>query len=72
MKYRKEFGIKIRDIRKQKNLTQEELAEKAGVAHRTVANIELGAFNPKLETVNDIVQAMDCIIEIKELDNGRK
>ncbi len=66
MNIRTKIGTKIRQLRERKGLTQEELAEKAGVARRTVANIELGAFNPKLETVNDIVEAMDATIEIKE------
>lgn len=65
MNIRTKIGSEIRKLREKKGLSQEQLAEKAGVARRTVANIELGSFNPKLETVNDIVTAMDCRIEIK-------
>ena len=34
---------KLKEIRKSKNMTQEELAEKSGVSRATIANIERGA-----------------------------
>ncbi len=66
MNIRKEIGKKIKAAREEKGLSQEELADMAKVSRRTVVNIEQGAFNPKLETVNDIAQALDCRVEIAE------
>ena len=46
-----EIGNKIQSLRKQNNLSQEELAEKMGVARQTISKWELG------ETSPDLVQA---------------
>lgn len=68
MNIRKEIGAKIKAAREEKGLSQEELADMAKVARRTIINIEQGAFNPKIETVNDIAKALDCKIEIAKAD----
>lgn len=46
-----EFGIAVRQKRKAKNLTQQELAAKLGMNCRTVMDAEKGCGNPKFETV---------------------
>lgn len=44
-----EIGNKILDLRKQQNLSQEQLAEKMGVARQTISKWELGETSPDLE-----------------------
>ena len=49
---------KLLTLRKQRNLTQTELAEKAGVSVRTIQRIESGVA-PKGHTLKTIAQALD-------------
>ena len=43
------IGNKILNLRKQNNITQEQLAEKMGVARQTISKWELGETSPDLE-----------------------
>ena len=45
---RKKFGLHLRQLRQQKKLTQEELADKAGMHFTYVGQIERGVRNPSL------------------------
>ncbi|MGQ0827512.1 MAG: helix-turn-helix domain-containing protein [Bacteroidota bacterium] len=58
-------GNRLRDVRKKKGLTQEDVAHKAGVAVSQVGRIERGKLNPSISTMFVIALAMD--IEPKEL-----
>lgn len=44
-----EIGNKILILRKQNNLSQEELAEKVGVSRQTISKWELGETSPDLK-----------------------
>ena len=44
-----EIGNKIMELRKKNNLSQEELAEKVGVARQTISKWELGETAPDLK-----------------------
>lgn len=58
--------------RKQVNLTQEELAEKAGVALTVIRKIEQGKDNLSLSKVNRVLQMFGHILgPIKENDAAR-
>lgn len=46
-----QIGNKLHDIRKRMGLTQAEVAEAAGLADRTYADIERGGVNMRLETL---------------------
>ncbi|CAD5244082.1 CBS domain-containing protein [Thermococcus camini] len=48
----------IRRIRKELGITQEELAEKAGVTQAYIAKLETGKVDPRLSTFNRILQAL--------------
>ncbi|MBP9759259.1 helix-turn-helix transcriptional regulator [Candidatus Dojkabacteria bacterium] len=52
------LGSAIRKIRKQNDLSQEDLAEKVGVDARTIVAIETGKRNPTLKTMNKISKAL--------------
>lgn len=45
----KEFGEKLRTLRKRNRLTQSELAERLGVVHSHVAGMEHGKTAPSVE-----------------------
>ncbi len=55
----KDFGNVLRNVRKAKRLTQAELASRAGIWQRTVSNIETSASGARLDTVFDLLAALD-------------
>jgi y4mF family transcriptional regulator len=64
-----QIHIKMRDLasfvksrRKQLNLTQEELAEKSGVALTVIRKIEQGKENLSLSKVNQVLQMFGHIL----------
>lgn len=52
-------GVKLKKVRKEKGLTQKELAKISNIGEATLRNIELGIANPKLETIRKIANALD-------------
>lgn len=48
----KKIGSFIKELRKEKNLTQEQLAEKFNVSRRTVSRWETGNNMPDLDILN--------------------
>lgn len=53
-----ELGKRLAALRKEKNLTQEELVEKSHVSVRTIQRIEAGEVLPRMSTVNILIGAM--------------
>ena len=51
--------IKLKLARVERNLTQAELAEKAGVTRQTIGLIESGSYNPTLRLCIAIAKALD-------------
>ena len=54
----KKVGRKIRITRRQKGLTQEDVAEKSGMHVSTLGRIERGESNLPLQTLNKIAQVL--------------
>lgn len=52
------IGNKLYAIRKQKGLTQAQVAEEAGLSDRTYADIERGSVNMRIESVLKICEAL--------------
>ncbi|TNE53866.1 MAG: XRE family transcriptional regulator [Bacteroidetes bacterium] len=52
------FGQNVRRIRMDKGLTQEELAEGAGISQVQIARIEAGKINTSISTVVAIAKAL--------------
>ena len=52
------LGKKIKEIRKSKNLTQEQLAEYIGIETSSVSNIENGRYFPTAENLDKIMQVL--------------
>ncbi|RKR12406.1 putative Tic20 family protein [Maribacter vaceletii] len=66
-----EIGKKIREIRKQKGLSQEGLAESAKVNLRTIQRIENNESEPRGKTLNLICEVLDLNAE-DILDYGKQ
>ena len=75
------LGKNIAKIRKDNNLTQDELAEKCFVTRQTISNWEIGKSYPDLETLvkisNDFNVSLDILLKeddemIKKIDNEVK
>ena len=64
----KKIGAFLRQCRKERNLTQEQLAEKFGVSARTVSRWETGTNLPDLSILVELSEYYD--IEISELLDG--
>lgn len=60
------IGENIRKIRKQKHLTQKELADKCNIIYQTIGKYERNLLNPKFETLEKIAKALgvDCSVLI--------
>ncbi|MBD1379781.1 helix-turn-helix transcriptional regulator [Metabacillus arenae] len=52
-------NIKLKVARVEKDLSQEQLANKVGVSRQTIGLIELGKYNPSLSLCVAICQALD-------------
>lgn len=59
MSMRERIGKNIQKLRKDKGLTQRELAKMIGVATGTLQQYELGKRQPKIEMMTKICQALD-------------
>lgn len=53
-------GSRIKEIRKQKGLTQKQLGEKCGMYESQIRKYENGKANPKIETLQKIATALEC------------
>ena len=67
----KEIGEKIREVRKKKGLSQEELAESSKVNLRTIQRIENNESEPRGKTLHLICEVLDIHAE-DILDYGKK
>ncbi|HFU4123206.1 TPA: helix-turn-helix domain-containing protein [Streptococcus suis] len=54
---------RIRYLRNEKGLSQEQLSEKAGLGVRYIHKIENKGYNVKIETLNNIILALDLTFE---------
>lgn len=63
MNIKKEFGEKIKRIRKKRKLTQEQLAEMIDITPRNLSGIEVGANFVKAETLEKLLAALNITTE---------
>ena len=54
----KQFGGKIRNLRKEKGISQEELAFRSGLHRTYISDIERGARNVSLKNIEKIAKAL--------------
>ena len=53
------IGEQLREVRTRRLLTQNELADKAGVSQSTIANIERDNAEPQFRTIRKLAKALD-------------
>jgi len=63
-----EFGNRVRQLRKAKNISQEELAEKAGLHRTYIGMIERAEKNITLLNIEKLALALN--VAVKDLFNG--
>lgn len=64
------IGNLIKELRKEKNYTQEQLAEKLGVSQRTVSRWETGHNLPDLDILMEMADFYD--VDLRELLDGER
>ncbi len=60
-----QFGLRLKVLRKQADLTQDQLAESTGLTVESISNIERGVFGPKFDNLENIARVMN--VEVKVL-----
>ena len=55
-------------IRKEKGVTQDELAKRTGIARPNIARIENGSYNPTIEMMVRMAAGLDMRLDIKWVD----
>ena len=56
---RKEFGKRLRRIRRMRDLSQEQLAEKTGISSDFVSTIERGLASPSFDTLQKLADVLE-------------
>jgi transcriptional regulator with XRE-family HTH domain len=62
---RNKFGEKVRELRRARGLSQEELAFRAGIHRNYLGGIERGERNPALDNISAIAKALG--VDLSEL-----
>ncbi len=66
----RDIGHAIRAARKARNLTQKDLALRSGVWQETISKIENGVSSTRLDTIFDILAALDMEVQLQERTKG--
>lgn len=62
MKITEKFGIRVKEIRVSKNISQEELSYRAELHRTYISSIELGKRNVSLVNIEKLAEALNCQI----------
>ena len=65
MNTQKLFGKRVKELRKQKNITQEQLSEMLGVFQKQIGNIETGTTFTTMNNIEKLAQIFE--VEIQDL-----
>jgi transcriptional regulator with XRE-family HTH domain len=60
----KEFGVRLKAMRERRGLTQEQLAEKSGLAADTERRAEHGTFSPSLRTLIKLAAGLGVHVSV--------
>lgn len=66
----KTFGLRIKELRKQKGISQESLAGLAGLDRTYIGGIERGLRNPSLKNISKIAKSLN--VSLKDLFSFNK
>ncbi len=67
---RTRMGRRVRDLRKHANMTQQHLADAAGIARVTLVRIENGTFSPRFHTLDALAHALNLPVSHLLLDDA--
>lgn len=62
MNIKEKFGQRIKEIRNQKNISQEDLSYKANIHRTYISSLELGKRNVSLINIEKLAKALNCDI----------
>ena len=66
------LGTKVRKLRQALGLTQEELAEKAGLSPKHLGELERGRANPTLSNLEALAEALSMsLVDLFDLEEAR-
>lgn len=57
------LGERARQLRKERNLSQQKVADKSGLALRTISRIERGLMNPSFEVLSTLASALGTTVK---------
>ena len=63
---RSRIANRIQELRKTKNMSQDELAVRSGLHRPHISRIEKGAYSITLETLSAVANALGCTVELVE------
>ena len=66
----KKTGNFLKELRKEKNFTQEQVADKLGVSGRTISIWETGAYMPDISLLVDIAEMYD--VDVRDIIDGER
>ncbi|MBR5182237.1 MAG: helix-turn-helix transcriptional regulator [Clostridiales bacterium] len=66
----KKIGNFLKELRKEKNYTQEQVADKLGVSGRTISRWETGTYMPDISLLVDIAEMYD--VDVRDLIDGER
>lgn len=66
----KKIGNFLKELRKEKKLTQEQVADKLGVSGRTISRWETGAYMPDISLLVDIAEMYD--VDVRDIIDGER
>lgn len=76
MNVRQLIGSRMKDLRRQKGMSQEDLAEKAATSANYVSRMERGTENPTLDMFVKIAESLDVelsdLFDFKHEENARQ
>ena len=70
---REKFGQRVRWLRSEHALTQEQLAERAGISVDFLSLIERGKSSPSFENLDELADALEVsVAELFNFEGGRR
>lgn len=57
------LGDRIKHLRKQKGLTQDQVAEQANIDSKSLSRLERNVFNPSIETLERLATSLDVRLQ---------
>lgn len=66
MNAREQIGLQLMEARKKKQMTQQEVADKAGITRANLSRIEAGKYNASIDILSRVCDAIGVSITIQE------